>query len=62
MIDVNEVRMILQQLGILGFVGAGCCLMLSGLARGARRWAGRLALLGLLFAIVAGLVTPEWLP
>ena len=56
------VSSLLVQLGALAFVAGGFLLIVSGMFPGARGWAGRMLLLGLLFAVVAGLVTPEWLP
>ncbi len=50
------------QLALLSLMVAGFTLMIGGFWSGGRRWAGRFALLGILFAIVAGTVTPEWLP
>lgn len=60
--DIDLVKGLLAQLALLTLVLAGFLLMIGGLWSGGRRWAGRLFLLGILFAIVASIVTPEWLP
>jgi hypothetical protein len=60
--SVELVRTLLAQLGTLTFVAAGFVLILAGVFPAARAWAGRLMLLGALLAVVAGLVTPDWLP
>ncbi len=60
--SIELVRALLAQLGVLAFVVAGFVLIVSGMVPSARRWAGRFMLLGLLFAVVASLVTPDWLP
>ena len=56
------VSALVAQVAVLAFVASGFALMLSGLFHGGRTWAGRLFLLGVFLAVVAGLVTPEWLP
>ena len=60
--SVELVRTLLAQLGTLAFVSAGFVLIIAGVSATGRAWFGRLMLLGVVLAIVAGLVTPEWLP
>ena len=60
--SVELVRTLLAQLGTLAFVSAGFVLIIAGVSSTGRAWFGRLMLLGVVLAIVAGLVTPEWLP
>ena len=60
--SVELVRTLLAQLGTLAFVAAGFVLIVAGVSATGRAWFGRLMLLGVVLAIVAGLVTPEWLP
>lgn len=60
--SVELMRGLLVQLGILSFVAGGFLLMFSGVFPAIRGWAGRFLLLGMLFAVVAGLVNPGWLP
>ncbi len=62
MTDVDLVRALLAQLGVLTIMAGGFALMISAVVPPLRRWVGRLILLGLLFGTVAGFVTPEWLP
>jgi hypothetical protein len=62
MIAIDLVKGLFAQLALLSLMVAGFTLMIGGFWSGGRRWAGRFALLGILFAIVAGTVTPEWLP
>ena len=60
--SAEVVSVLVAQFAVLAFVASGFALMLSGLFHGGRTWAGRLFLLGVFLAVVAGLVTPEWLP
>lgn len=60
--SIDLVRALLAQLGTLVFVAAGFVLIVAGVSSAGRAWAGRLMLIGVLMAVVAGLVTPEWLP
>lgn len=60
--SVDLVRALLAQLGTLVFVAAGFVLIVAGVSSAGWAWAGRLMLIGVLMAVVAGLVTPEWLP
>ncbi len=62
MVDVDLVRALLAQFGVLTIMAGGVTLMISVVVPPLRRWTGRLILLGLLFGVVAGFVTPEWLP
>lgn len=55
--DVLVARGLVGQLALLCLVGCGFAMIL-----GARRWAGRLFLLGLLAAGAGSLVGPGWLP
>lgn len=59
---VELARALLAQLGTLAFAAAGFVLIVAGVFPSVRAWAGRLMLLGALLAVVAGLVTPDWLP
>lgn len=60
--SIDLVRTLLAQLGTLAFVMAGFVLMIAGVSGIGRVWAGRFMLVGVVLAVVAGLVTPEWLP
>jgi hypothetical protein len=60
--SVEVVRALLAQLAALAFVAGGFALILAGAFSTGRTWAGRLLLLGVVLAVVAGLVTPAWLP
>lgn len=60
--DVVLIKGLVGQLAALSFVVAGFALMINGLWPGARRWAGRFGLLGILLAVVAGMITSDWLP
>ena len=60
--SVELVRTLLAQLGTLAFVAAGFVLIIAGVSTTGRAWAGRLLLLGVLLAVVASFVNPEWLP
>jgi uncharacterized membrane protein len=60
--SVQVASAVLAQLAVLAFVAGGFALILAGGFQSGRTWAGRLLLLGVVLAVVAGLVTPEWLP
>lgn len=60
--SVDLVRTLLTQLGTLAFVVAGFVFMIAGATGTGRAWGGRFMLVGVVLAVVAVLVTPEWLP
>lgn len=60
--SVEIVRSLLTELAVLAFMASGFLLIIAGAFATTRAWAGRLMLVGVVLAVVAGLITPEWLP
>ena len=59
---VEVARGLLAQLGTLALMAGGLVLIIGGTTVVGRAWAGRLILIGVVLAVVGGLVTPDWLP
>ena len=53
---------LVAQLATLTFVAGGLALVVAGSSPGGRRFAWRMLSVGVLLAVVAGLIAPEWLP
>lgn len=60
--SVDIVRAVLGQFALLTVMASGFLLIVAGAFGTGRSWAGRLILVGVVLAVVAGLVTSEWLP
>ena len=59
---VEVIRTLLAQLGTLSLMAGGLVLIVGGTTVVGRAWAGRLILIGVVLAVVGGLVTQDWLP
>lgn len=62
MLEIDYVRQILIQLGVLAIAAGGLLLVIAGATPFGKRWCGRMFLLGLLSTTVAHFITPGWLP
>lgn len=56
------IQALLAQLGVLAIMFGGLLLIVLGTTSFGRVWFKRLVWLGILFAVVAGIITPAWLP